>query len=141
MIIVDASVVIKWYFPEAGSDAAIDLLGEMGGEMLAPDLLAIEVCAALVRKGNMDKAQASGILTMLNDFHEKLTDGSVRLSRVSIQTMTEAANLALNLGHPLKDCIYLVLAMELDCELVTCDARFAAKAKDIWPKVRMLTGA
>jgi predicted nucleic acid-binding protein len=46
--------------------------------------------------------------------------------------------LAIDIGHPLKDCVYLVLAMELDCELVTCDARFAKKAKSVWGRVRVL---
>jgi predicted nucleic acid-binding protein len=46
----------------------------------------------------------------------------------------------MNLGHPLKDCIYLALAMEMSCDLITCDARFAEKAKGAWARVRVLGG-
>ena len=53
-------------------------------------------------------------------------------------TLATAAGLAVDLGHPLKDCIYLALAIELECELVTADARFAEKAKGVWDKVRVL---
>ena len=138
MIILDASVAVKWYFPESGSDAAIDLLGGSAEALIAPDLFAVEVNAALVRKGNMDKSQRDGIRLLIADFAEKLTRQQVRLTRLSGASIAKAANLALDLGHPLKDCIYLTLAMELDCELVTCDAKFAAKAKGVWDRVRVL---
>jgi predicted nucleic acid-binding protein len=52
--------------------------------------------------------------------------------------MAQAAALALDLGHPLKDCVYLAMAMELGCDLVTCDARFAEKACEAWAGVRLL---
>lgn len=52
--------------------------------------------------------------------------------------MKQAALLALDLGHPFKDSIYLALAVDLGCDLVTCDARFAKRAKEVWPRVRML---
>lgn len=29
--------------------------------------------------------------------------------------------------------------MEFDCELATCDARFAAKTRPLYPAVRLLT--
>jgi predicted nucleic acid-binding protein len=106
--------------------------------LTAPDLFAVEVNAALVRKGNMDKSQQAGIRLMLDDFEAKLSEGQVLLVRHSGKTLLSAANIALDSGHPLKDGIYLALAMETDCELVTCDARFAAKAKGIWEKVRVL---
>jgi predicted nucleic acid-binding protein len=138
VIILDASVAVKWYFPEIGSDAAIDILAGSSGTLIAPDIFAIEVNAALVRKGNMDKSQREGIRLLIADFAEKLTLQQIRLARLTPASIVKAANLALDLGHPLKDCIYLALAMELDCELVTCDARFAAKAKSIWDRVRAL---
>jgi predicted nucleic acid-binding protein len=137
VIILDASVAVKWYFPESGSDAAIEILGGSSGALIAPDIFAIEVNAALVRKGNMDKSQRDGIRLLIADFAEKLMQ-QVRLTRLSGAPIAKAANLALDLGHPLKDCIYLALAMELDCELVTCDAKFAAKAKGVWDRVRVL---
>jgi predicted nucleic acid-binding protein len=138
VIVLDASVAVKWYFPETSSDAAIDLLNKHLGELTAPDLFAVEVNAALVRKGNMDKSQQAGIRLMLNDFEAKLSEERVRLVLHSSKTLLNAAKMALDLGHPLKDCIYLALAMEMGCDLVTCDARFAEKAKGVWDLVRVL---
>lgn len=41
MIVVDASVALKWFFPEAGSDASIELLGQPVGTLVGPELLAM----------------------------------------------------------------------------------------------------
>jgi predicted nucleic acid-binding protein len=82
--------------------------------------------------------QRDGIRLMIADFAEKLTLQQVRLTRLTGMEIAKASNLALALGHPLKDCIYLALAMELECELVTCDAKFAAKAASTWDRVRVL---
>jgi predicted nucleic acid-binding protein len=46
--------------------------------------------------------------------------------------------LAQTLGHTLKDCLYLALARELDCDFLTCDARFVAKAALLSPRARLL---
>lgn len=138
MIVLDASVAVKWYFREVGSDAAQRLLDEKGGLLIGPDLLLIEVCAAFVRGANVDKSRREDAKTLIADFRSKLDDGTIRTERLTSGGLTTAASLAIDLGHPLKDCIYLALAMELDCDLVTCDTRFAAKAKGVWLRVRML---
>ncbi len=52
--------------------------------------------------------------------------------------MANAAKLALDLGHSLTDCIYLALAIELACPLITCDAKFAAKARGTYANIRAL---
>lgn len=138
MIVLDASVAVKWYFPETGSDDAIDILNDQATNLVAPDIFAVEVNAALVRKGNMDKSQYDGVCLMIADFEVKLVDMYVELIRTSIAAHAKAASIALNIGHPLKDCIYIVLAMELGCQLVTCDAKFAVKARRVWDHVRVL---
>ncbi len=138
MIVLDASVAVKWYFLETLSDEAIEILDSAASVLTAPDIFGIEVCAALVRKGNMDKSQREGVCLLLTDFQEKLAKQHVKLVRSTSVDFAKAANLAIDLGHPLKDCIYLALAMDLECDLVTADARFAEKACEVWPKVRVL---
>jgi predicted nucleic acid-binding protein len=138
VIVVDASVAVKWYFREVGSDAAQGLLDPKIGSLISPDLLLIEVCAAFVRGANVDKSRKEDAHAFIADFREKLDNGTVRTERLSSHGLATAATLALDLGHPLKDCLYLALAMELECELVTCDVRFAAKAKGVWDRVRVL---
>ena len=138
MIVVDASVAVKWYFPEMGSETAIALLDHPEGWLHGPDMLAIEVCASFVRGANMDKARKPDAHKFISDFSAKLNDGTVTTHRLSSAQTAKAAILAIDLGHPLKDCLYLTLAMELDCPLVTADARFAAKALGVYDGVRVL---
>ncbi len=86
----------------------------------------------------MVKSNRGEALKSLAKFKLMIESEAVKLHRTGIDLQDRAARLALDLGHPLKDCIYLALAMELGCDLVTCDARFAAKAKGVWAGVRVL---
>lgn len=47
----------------------------------------------------------------------------------SVPFLTHAFALALDLGHPIYDCIYLAAAVASDRILVTADERFAAKVR------------
>ena len=140
MIVIDASVAVKWYRPEANSDGALEVLVANAPNIRAPDTFAVEVASALVREANIDKAWAPDALTSLTQFQALCENGGLSLVRATPEFLTASANLAINLGHPLKDCLYLALAMKLGCELVTCDARFAAKARGVWDRVRVLGG-
>jgi predicted nucleic acid-binding protein len=139
MTILDASVAVKWFIREISSDEADRLLGS-AEPLFAPDLFVIEVAAALVRKANMDKSNRSASEAGLASFAEMLAHDVVRIEATRIPDMMAASRLALDLGHPLKDCIYLALAMKMGCELLTCDLRFATKARGTWTKIRVLEG-
>ncbi len=138
MIVVDASVAVKWFLPELNADSAAALFDSGDNELIAPDLLVVEVCSTLVRGANMVKSNRVDALSNLQKFQSMLEAGDVNVLRSLPDQLQRAARLAIDLGHPLKDCIYLVLAMELDCELVTADARFAGKAREMWSKARVL---
>ncbi len=140
-IIVDASLAYKWFVEESGSDAAYAVLVQHIGQILVPDTFLVEVSAALVRDANMQKQSAIGRRKSLERFLGLVDDQSIRSVRIDTAQLAAAANLAIGLGHPLKDCIYLALAMDLGCALLTCDARFAAKARGVWADVRVLGDA
>jgi predicted nucleic acid-binding protein len=137
MIIVDASLAAKWIFWEADSEQALDFWNVNAGDLGAPDLIAVEVAAAAVRRANLEKLLADDMKEALAAWGRILSGSSLRQFRMTTSRILSASGLAISIGHPLKDCVYLVLAMELDCELVTCDARFAKKAKDVWDRVRV----
>lgn len=139
MIVVDASLAVKWMLWEDRSDEALTFLFANGRNLCALDILFVEVAGAIVRRANENKAIAEDARVALDKWTVAWGDHAVTPHRVTQVRLRRAANLAIDLGHPLKDCLYLVLAMELNCDLATCDAKFAAKAKALYPDVRLLS--
>jgi predicted nucleic acid-binding protein len=140
VIVFDASLALKWYFDEAGRDAAKGELARHGGAVVVPQVFVVEVTAALVRRANMDKALRSEMERSLAGFLALIAERFITVNATGTEDMEQAASLALDLGHPLKDCIYLALAMKMGCELLTSDLRFATRARGAWTKIRVLEG-
>jgi predicted nucleic acid-binding protein len=116
-LIVDASVAIKWFIDEPGSEAARRLWRDEP-ELLAPDLVVAEVCNAAWRKvrlGQCDPAQAKEIAA-------RLRHGMLAL-RPTVPLASRAIELALDLDHPVYECFYLALAEGEKARLVTADRR------------------
>jgi predicted nucleic acid-binding protein len=138
MIVIDASLGVKWFLDEVGSQEATELLVEHRKHVSVPDLFGIEVGGALIREANTRKTEASQYSWALARLGALLDGGAISTFRTGNKELANAANLALDLGHPLKDCVYLALAMELDCALHTCDRKFARKARDVWQAIEVL---
>ncbi len=138
MKIADASLALKWYLDEAQSDEAERWFAAHAGQIVVPDLFLTEVTGALVRGANIDKSLRPDIEIAIARFVALFDEQLIRIAPASPERTAQAATLALTLGHPLKDCLYLALAIERQCELVTCDARFAEKAKGVWDGLRLL---
>lgn len=120
MLVVDASVIVKIYAPEEGSEAALDFIGAEP-ERLIPAHAFAEVGEVLARKsrlGELAGLQVGGILTALRRAFtpvplDDLIDPAVQMS---IQT-----------GASVYDCLYVALAAAEDCPLVTADHRLIVK--------------
>ena len=138
MIVVDASLAAKWLVREIDSSAAVEFLEVEAGVLAAPDLIFVEVAAAIVRRGNERTMTRQDVETAAAKWAVMRSTRVVAGYAVTEARLAAATMLALDLGHPLKDCIYLALAIELDCALATADAGFARKATSRWPNIRML---
>jgi len=138
MIVVDASLAAKWVLWEADSRDALRFTLFPGRSLCGPDLLFTEVAGAIVKRANMKKGIEADALEALRKWTIAWDDHIVKPHRVTQRRIYEAGKLALTLGHPLQDCIYLGLAMELSCELATCDEKFRANALGIYSAVRLL---
>jgi predicted nucleic acid-binding protein len=116
-MIIDASVAFKWVVEEEGSDAAIALIGL--GDLVAPTLIHSEVGNALWKAVQRQEIEGGG------EISERLADLS-RYVRTVDETplLSRALALAIELEHPVYDCVYLALAETLGEELVTADRRF-----------------
>jgi predicted nucleic acid-binding protein len=138
MIVVDASLAVKWMLWETDSPEALNFLHSNGEMLAAPELIFVEVAGVIVRQGNQNKALHADALRALEKWTVAWSDHVVKNYRVTQRRLFEASSLALTLGHPLKDCIYLALARELGAELATCDRKFHQKALPLHSKIRLL---
>ena len=114
-LVIDASVLVKWFVDEPGADRAAALRGE---DLAAPDLILVEV-------GNvLWKHQRRGVLASADyvDAVEALQAAPITLTPIA-DLLLAAARIAVELDHPLYDCVYLALAMREGFPLVTDDQR------------------
>ncbi|HEY2034686.1 MAG TPA: type II toxin-antitoxin system VapC family toxin [Rhizomicrobium sp.] len=119
-VVVDASVILKWIFPEQGSQAAAAL---RSSDLIAPSIWIAEAGNALWRRaarGEIDLTQARRLLRELR---------TAPLTVFEMEDDLDAAlSLSVELNHPIYDCLYLALAVRQDTHCITADRRFAALA-------------
>ena len=115
--VVDASIAVKWVIPEVLSDAA-DRVRDGEDDILAPDLLLVEVANALWRK-----TTAKEISPREANVAFDLVRGSGIDLHPTGPLLTRAMNVARRLGHPVYDCVYLALAEREHAAFVTADHR------------------
>ncbi len=115
--VIDASVAALWYFPEPLTPHADALLAG-SCDLLAPDLLHVEIAglvARRVRLGEIDEEGARAVLAELRQVPFDWTPVSALVAA--------ALNLALRGDLPLSDSLYLALALQAACPLVTADRK------------------
>ncbi len=115
--VIDASVALKWVIPEVLSDKA-DRLRAGDDEILAPDLLLVEVANALWKK-----AMSREISPPEADRAFELVSESGIDLRPTVPLLTRAMEIARRLDHPVYDCVYLALADREQASFVTADRR------------------
>lgn len=117
MLIVDASVAVKWVLDEAGDLEARAII-ERRVPLIAPELIVAEVTNVAWKrhaKGDIPLRQARLI--------------TVEVPRVFTQLFAltplrdRALAIALELRYPVYDCFYLALAESEDAVMVTADRR------------------
>lgn len=115
--VIDASVAAQWYFPERLT-AHADALLAGSCDLLAPDLLYLEIAGLLARRvrlGEIDEQGARAVLAELRQVPFEWTPVSA--------LVPAALGLALSADLPLSSSLYLALAMQSDCSLVTADRK------------------
>jgi predicted nucleic acid-binding protein len=127
MIVVDASVIVKWFIPEVGAAPAKALLAT-ADELIAPELARIEVASALIRKGIRRELAGADVASALGAWFRAVADGQVFLLP-NADDLEAAAKVALELQHPLPDCLYLAAAERFGVALITADRAFVRRAE------------
>lgn len=139
MTIVDASVAVKWLFPEPGSAQAQALL-DSGEIFQAPALVRTEVAGAISRKARFGEIELADAGLAFQLWQRILSCSGVALVPDE-SDLARGFAISLALSHPLQDCLYLALAERLQADLVTADARFGSKARTVYGRVRLLAPA
>jgi predicted nucleic acid-binding protein len=117
-LVVDASVAIKWFLPEIHSQEA-SLVLKSNRELLAPDLIWAEFGSTLRKKVRHKEVTAHEAQGILKDF-----------MRFPLQTfsskllLNSAWQLSYESGATIYDSLYLALANNRDCSVVTADKKF-----------------
>jgi predicted nucleic acid-binding protein len=115
-LVVDASVAVKWVLKEPDSGAARRVVEQ--AELLAPGLLWAELGNVLWRRRRLGELSPSNARDML------LTLRAVPVRTYALFPLLPLAlEIAVTIGHSIYDCIYLALADQEDCRVVTADRR------------------
>lgn len=121
-MVIDASVAFKWIVEEPDSDKARDLIGR--ADLIAPVLVYSEVGNALFKRVN------SGELAPSLSLREQIADlAEVLITMDERHVAPRAYELAVELKHPIYDCMYLALADALGDKLLTADYKFVTRLK------------
>jgi len=118
LFVVDASVAIKWFFPEIHSDDALRLLAQQH-TLHAPDLIFSEFGNVLwkrVRKNEISKNEADATMQALLSLPMQVQPSHL--------LVTLALEIACGQNRTVYDSLYLAAAVALQFPLVTADAKF-----------------
>jgi predicted nucleic acid-binding protein len=122
--VLDASVALKWVLPEPDATKALSLRDQhrLGvHDLIAPETFAIEVAHGLTR------AERRGILVPQQAMHQLRNVLSVAPKLYPfLPLLLRAVELSSQARIGVYDCLYVALAEQEQCDLVTADQRLAA---------------
>ncbi len=117
-LVVDTSVVAKWYLPESHAELAQTLLDERN-KLYAPDFVSAELGNVVVTNARAGRINADRAKAIFHAF------ARVPLELLPVTELAENAFVAaLDTGRSFYDCVYLALAIQTGSLLVTADLRF-----------------
>ena len=136
LYVIDAGVAVKWFIPEEDSAVAHQLLTRYLQGLdtpIAPDLL-ISECGNVFwrrsRQGDITPEEATESMADLLALNIPLVPAS-SLAQSTLQ-------LALQHQRTFYDSLYLALAQERDCPLITADERFFNAVSSEFPNLQLL---
>ena len=134
-LVIDSSAVLKWILNETDSDAARRILQDYQDglvDLMAPSLVHWEVgnvLAKLVRCGELALEQAEdGFAIVLQ--HSPMLQDTPAVSRAALK-------MAATHHHSYYDCLFLALALERHCGLITADERFFRGMRAAFPMIQL----
>jgi len=127
MIILGASVVVKWFSEEEYTDKALEIreLIRMGKEkVVVPDLLLYELANALKHNPNFDANDVRDALTSIFDMDMDIVTPIP-------ETINSAVTLAFEYNITVYDAFYVALAKETELTFITADRRLCERVNNL----------
>jgi predicted nucleic acid-binding protein len=135
--VVDASVAAKWFLPEPYNDQADKLLRDFVNrdvELMAPDLIVGEI-------GNVFWKRTVLIRDISAEYAREAYRSFLALKlqlHATSGIAARALSLAIQEQHRIYDALYVALAEERGCELITADEKLVRKMSGKFSFVRWL---
>jgi predicted nucleic acid-binding protein len=132
-IVVDSSVVIKWFVVEPYSDKARQILdGYNTGEInfLAPDLMNAEVGNIIWKKHRLQDMSLEDTQEIINTFK-----ALVFTFTSSAALLDSAYDLAVTHERTVYDMMYVALSERENCRFITADERMVNALGSYFPNV------
>jgi predicted nucleic acid-binding protein len=135
ILVVDASVAIKWFVEEPLRPQARALLADRH-EFVAPDLLIAEIANIAWKKavrGEIENEQAHSIV------HSIVLPPFISTFADTITLRARALALAMQWKHPVYDCFYAACAEALSAPLVSADEKLLHLLKERNSAIRTIS--
>ncbi len=132
-VVVDCSVVIKWFIPEPHSNQAQLILDEFqngGLDLLAPDLLYPEMGNIIWKKHRLQGLSTNDADAILQQFR-----AIPILITPSEHLLDVAYHLAVTYQRTVYDSLYVALSLREGCRFVTADERLVNSLATTFPNV------
>ena len=126
LVVLDASVAVKWFLPEKVETLANEALALLDGNLkkeihiIVPDLFWVEFASVLrkaIRRGNYSKNSADAALAYMKDLNFPTVS--------SLELLNRAFEIAMVFERTVYDSVYVALAVQAQAQLITADERLA----------------
>jgi predicted nucleic acid-binding protein len=135
--VLDANVALKWVLPEPDSAKARQLRDEFEKavhELLAPDVFEVEVAHALTRAERQRKIAVGNAAVLWSDVMS--TPPSLEPSG---PLLPRGIGISSKYRQGVYDCLYVALAEQENCKLVTADDKLVQKLQPDFPFIVLLS--
>lgn len=132
-IILDASVVIKWFTKEQDSDKAIVYLKSFYDNeiiILVPSLLFYELGNILIKKKSSKDKTA--------EIKKKLQDIQLEIRDIGLEWFQKIYENSLDYSISFYDAAYVTLMQNKNCKFITADKKLYEKIKGKFKDIKLL---